>query len=193
MPPSILIISHDTDFYPVLQEQCELQLGAICDWASDAEDANKKYKNHDIILSDGPIAAAHWPSALLVIGEKPVRLQDLLAEIEALVHKASSPDALALSHGYVLTLQSKQLRYDPSGKMVDITDKEMQLLKALAASPAEGISREQLLKDIWGFGDAIDTHTLETHIYRLRSKMKELSGHDDLIEAVNGGYRMKNE
>ena len=52
-----------------------------------------------------------------------------------------------------------------------------------------GASRETLLKEVWGMEADLNTHTLETHIYRLRAKLRELSG-NDIIEAFEGGYRL---
>ncbi len=73
---------------------------------------------------------------------------------------------------------------------MDLTDKEAGLLQRLAEAGNKGVAKDQLLKDVWGIEALLDTHTLETHIYRLRGKFKELAG-DEMIEAVDGGYVLK--
>jgi DNA-binding response OmpR family regulator len=120
----------------------------------------------------------------------PLRMQDILAEIEDFVHNPALREALILTGGVVFSFQQKQL--SAGEQSVDLTEKETQLLQQLAASD-DGLSRETLLKLVWGVEEALDTHTLETHIYRLRAKLRELTGSDDMIEAVAGGYRLKKD
>jgi len=74
---------------------------------------------------------------------------------------------------------------------VALTDKEAQLLHSLAESKGQVVSKEHLLKTIWGFEEALDTHTLETHIYRLRGKFRDLTGDESMIAATEGGYKLE--
>jgi Transcriptional regulatory protein, C terminal len=73
--------------------------------------------------------------------------------------------------------------FDPAGRTlghpdyssVMLTEKESELLHALACAGTNGITRDALLLQIWGMGEGVDTHTLETHLYRLRSKLNALN------------------
>ena len=74
--------------------------------------------------------------------------------------------------------------------LLNLTDKEAQLLGSLARAGKGGIGREALMKDVWGFAGDMDTHTLETHIYRLREKFRELGGGEGIV-VTDGGYRLE--
>ncbi|MDE3061388.1 MAG: helix-turn-helix domain-containing protein, partial [Pseudomonadota bacterium] len=86
--------------------------------------------------------------------------------------------------------RQKQLMHQPSGKTADVTDKEARLLQVLAGSGKNGVAKEKLLKEVWGIEATLNTHTLETHVYRLRAKFRELAG-NEIIAAINGGYGLK--
>ena len=98
---------------------------------------------------------------------------------------------MSLGGRYSLQLRHKQLNHLASGQSVLLTDKEVALLQNLARGKGQVASKEQLLKDVWGFDETIDTHTLETHIYRLRGKFRELSDDDEIIAATDGGYKLE--
>jgi DNA-binding response OmpR family regulator len=115
---------------------------------------------------------------------KPLRLQELLENVAALLHKPSS-DSIALGRGYALQLKQKHLTH--GGRIAELTEKEAQLLQCLIDGKGESVPREHLLKTVWGIESVLDTHTLETHIYRLRGKFRELAG-DEMILATEGGY-----
>jgi len=72
---------------------------------------------------------------------------------------------------------------------LNLTDKETKVLQALSKAGEAGITREELLKNIWGMEAQLDTHTLETHIYRLRKKIRD-SFDVEIIKAIDGGYRL---
>lgn len=181
----IIIVSDDKDFSSVIAEQVNAELGVSCHEITLQDLKEKNIADYTLVVSDQPVAAQ-----ALVLGDKPLRIQDVLAQIEELLHKASVPELRNLSAAYQLRGRQKQLLHEATGNSVDITDKEMQLLLALADAGANGMRRELLLKRVWGFESPEDTHTLETHVYRLRSKIKELSGDDSLIVATDGGYKM---
>jgi DNA-binding response OmpR family regulator len=181
----IIIVSDDKDFTSVIAEQVSAELGVPCHEATLQELNDKTISDYTLVVSDRPVSAQ-----ALVVSAKPLRVQDMLAQIEELLHKASVPESRSLSASYCLRGRQKQLMHETTGKSVDITDKEMQLLLALADAGTSGMRRELLLKRVWGFESPEDTHTLETHVYRLRSKIKELSGDDSLIVATDGGYKM---
>lgn len=191
MPASILILSSDKDFCEVLSEQLHTQFRYKSQAVSQEVEAKQQVTGHTLLLCDGE-TEHDWPCPVIRVDKKPLRLQDLLAEIALLVHKATSPDVLALAGDIQLDGRLRQLVHIPSGRKADVTDKEMQLLMSLTQAGMDGRSRNSLLKEVWGFDAEIDTHTLETHIYRLRGKLKEVAGIDGMIEAVDGGYRMIN-
>lgn len=120
--------------------------------------------------------------------ERPARLEALVASLRAAPRARSS-----LEIG-LLTLDAKTRRLsDRSGmERARLTEKEAEILSALLRSPSREVAREALLRDVWRYHDAVQSHTMETHIYRLRRKLIEaepsLAG---AIETIAGGYRLR--
>lgn len=71
-----------------------------------------------------------------------------------------------------------------------LTEKEYSLLQILYDAPEKWLSKEDLLQKIWGYGDDIETHTLETHIYRLRQKIEQEASKPTIFINENQGYRL---
>ena len=113
--------------------------------------------------------------------EFPVSLAELLDFLDQKIH--SSP--AALPNGWVFDPVGRALRR-PDSQEISLTEKENSLLSALLSRVSH---REELLSTVWGYGEEIDTHTLETHIHRLRAKLKE-SGGEGWIETTEEGYRL---
>ncbi len=73
----------------------------------------------------------------------------------------------------------------------NLTKKEMHLLLTLYRARGLTVPRPELLSEIWNFGSAIKSHTLETHIYRLRKKLEKDPKHPGYLETCAGGYRLR--
>ena len=129
-------------------------------------------------------AGGQSPDMELRLAQGPYRLQELLTRIRSAQEEV--PQTLGF-HGFVFQPRTRTLAHKAS--VLDLTDKESQLLQALLQAPQMTLSREALLKNIWGIEAGLNTHTLETHIYRLRAKFKELSG-SEMIAATDKGYTM---
>lgn len=71
-----------------------------------------------------------------------------------------------------------------------LTDKEAAILLSLYHHRHDWLSRQKLLETVWGYSDAITTHTLETHLYRLRAKLRPLGAPEELIITAAEGYRL---
>ncbi|MBN9588639.1 MAG: hypothetical protein BGN85_07285 [Alphaproteobacteria bacterium 64-11] len=119
---------------------------------------------------------------------KPFRFAALLARIHALTtHHAGIGDVAVRIGPYTFHPSAKLLQTD--GRKVRLTEKETNILKFLHAS-AGTVPREILLHEVWGYGPAVATHTLETHIYRLRKKIEEDPGRAQILLTEGGGYRL---
>ena len=88
---------------------------------------------------------------------------------------------------YTFHPSAKLLQAD--GRKVRLTEKETNILKFLHAS-AGTVPREILLHEVWGYGPAVATHTLETHIYRLRKKIEQDPAKAQILLTEGGGYRL---
>ena len=76
------------------------------------------------------------------------------------------------------------------GNKVRLTDKETSILKYLYRQGPKTISRDILLKEVWGYNNRVTTHTLETHIYRLRQKIERDPSNAEILVTESGGYKL---
>jgi len=84
-------------------------------------------------------------------------------------------------------------RYEATrkGKPARMTPREFAVLHFLLGRCGEVVSRDELLNEVWGYNSAVTTHTLETHIYRLRQKIEPEPGQARLLLTDAGGYRLQ--
>ncbi|MBW7835116.1 MAG: response regulator transcription factor [Sphingomonadales bacterium] len=121
---------------------------------------------------------------------KPVRFHVLLARIRAhLRQHEMTEDAVFPVGGYTFKPAAKIL-IDAAGKKVWLTDKETAILKYLKRAQGRAVSREVLLDEVWGYNAGVTTHTLETHIYRLRQKIEKNPSDAQLLVTESGGYKL---
>jgi DNA-binding response OmpR family regulator len=119
---------------------------------------------------------------------KPFRIAVLMARINAhLRSHGASEEAIYRIGPYVFRPSAKALQ--DGMKRIRLTEKETNILKFLQRS-AGTVSREVLLHEVWGYNPAVSTHTLETHIYRLRQKIERDPSHAQLLVTESGGYRL---
>jgi DNA-binding response OmpR family regulator len=121
---------------------------------------------------------------------KPFRFAVLLARIRAQLrqHEASE-DAIFAIGPYMFRPRSK-LFVNPKGKKVRLTEKETSILRYLYRAGQQAISRETLLREVWGYNSGVTTHTVETHIYRLRQKIEENAAVPVILVTDVSGYRL---
>ena len=75
-------------------------------------------------------------------------------------------------------------------KKIRLTEKETNILKFLYRATEDVVPRDILLHEVWGYNAGVTTHTLETHIYRLRQKIEPDPGKASILITENGGYRL---
>jgi DNA-binding response OmpR family regulator len=120
---------------------------------------------------------------------KPFRFAVLMARIHAhLRNHEQSEDAVYRIGPYTFRPSAKLL-IDPAEKKIRLTEKETNILKFLYRS-GDTVARETLLHEVWGYNPAVTTHTLETHIYRLRQKIENNPGQAQILVTESGGYRL---
>jgi DNA-binding response OmpR family regulator len=122
---------------------------------------------------------------------KPFRLSVLLARLRAhLRQHEQSEDAVFQIGPYTFRPSAKML-VDASGrKKVRLTEKETAILKYLYRAGDRVIGRETLLGEVWGYNAGVTTHTLETHVYRLRQKIEKEPSRAEILITEPGGYRL---
>ena len=120
---------------------------------------------------------------------KPFRFAVLMARLHAHLRSHGQSEDAVYRIGPYTFRPSAKLLVDPKGKRVRLTEKETNILKFLYRS-GDTVPRDTLLHEVWGYNPAVTTHTLETHIYRLRQKIEISPGQAQLLVTESGGYRL---
>lgn len=121
---------------------------------------------------------------------KPFKIAVLLARIRAQLRQhEQSEDAVFTIGPFTFKPAAKQL-VDEKGSKIRLTEKESSILKYLYRADAKVVSRETLLHEVWGYNAGVTTHTLETHIYRLRQKIEKDPSAAVLLVTEAGGYKL---
>lgn len=121
---------------------------------------------------------------------KPFKFAVLLARIRAQLRQhEQSEDAVFAIGPYSFKPAAKLLQED-NGSKIRLTEKETSILKFLYRAGEKVVSRDVLLHEVWGYNAGVTTHTLETHIYRLRQKMEKDPSNAELLITETGGYKL---
>lgn len=121
---------------------------------------------------------------------KPFKFAVLLARIRAQLRQhEQSEDAVFAIGPYSFKPAAKMLLDEKGGK-IRLTEKETSILKYLYRAGEKVVSRDVLLQEVWGYNSGVTTHTLETHIYRLRQKIEKDPSHAELLVTETGGYKL---
>jgi len=121
---------------------------------------------------------------------KPFRFGELLARIETQLRQyEQSVDAVFQIGSYQFKPGQKML-LDSDGTKIHLTEKESAIIKYLYQADGAVVGRETLLEEVWGYNSGVTTHTLETHVYRLRQKIEKNPTQARLLLTDSGGYRL---
>lgn len=121
---------------------------------------------------------------------KPFKFAVLLARIRAhLRQHEQSEDAVFKIGPYTFRPSAKLLIRDDNRK-VRLTEKETSILKYLYRAGEQVVGRDVLLHEVWGYNAGVTTHTLETHVYRLRQKIERDPSHAEILVTETGGYKL---
>jgi DNA-binding response OmpR family regulator len=122
---------------------------------------------------------------------KPFRLSVLLARLRAHLRQSEHSDDAEFTIGPYTFRPGAKLLLDPGGrKKVRLTEKETAILKYLYRARDRVIGRGTLLGEVWGYNAGVTTHTLETHVYRLRQKIERDPTRAEILVTESGGYRL---
>jgi DNA-binding response OmpR family regulator len=121
---------------------------------------------------------------------KPFSIRELLARVKAILRRSSTPkDQNQHSFGDV-DVDLRRCRVVKSGKLLDVSSKEFELLKYFISHSGETLSRDRLLEDVWGYDNFPTTRTVDTHLVRLRQKLEPDPEQPQYFLTVHGtGYR----
>ena len=121
---------------------------------------------------------------------KPFRFAVLLARIRSQLRQHEQSEDAVFTIGRYSFRPSAKMLVDERGHKVRLTEKETAILKFLYRAGENVVTRDVLLHEVWGYNSSVTTHTLETHIYRLRQKIEHDPSKSELLVTEAGGYKL---
>ncbi len=121
---------------------------------------------------------------------KPFKLPVLLARLRAQMRQHEQSENAVFQLGPYMFKPAQKMLVDENDRKVRLTEKETNILKFLYRAPEGVVPRDVLLHEVWGYNAGVTTHTLETHIYRLRQKIEPDPSNVSLLVTESGGYRL---
>lgn len=206
--PNILLKSKEEVFTNDLSEQIHLYAPDFV-VSQDCEDS----KLFDVVIIDEDIKKAEEihekqlkaPILLLSSAEfkieeinfihdiikKPIKLSTFLERLKSCINIYENSHSGYLHFGhYTLKPIKKEIFNKKTEETVKLTEKEVAIIKYLYKSQDKIVGKNELLEHVWGYNPDVTTHTIETHIYRLRQKVEHDNVDEQLIITTEGGYRL---
>jgi DNA-binding response OmpR family regulator len=121
---------------------------------------------------------------------KPFKFAVLLARLRAHLRSHEQSEDAVFKIGPYEFRPSVKMLVTEEDKRIKLTEKEASILKYLYRAGGRPVSRDTLLDEVWGYNSGVTTHTLETHVYRLRQKIEPEPGTTTLLLTDTGGYRL---
>jgi DNA-binding response OmpR family regulator len=122
---------------------------------------------------------------------KPFSVPELMARVRAQLRTFDNSDDAVFGIGpYDFRPSSRMLVVPAKAQKVQLTEKETAMLKFLYRANGKPVARDVLLNEVWGYSQGVATHTVETHIYRLRRKIEVEPAAPEILLTDSGGYRL---
>jgi DNA-binding response OmpR family regulator len=121
---------------------------------------------------------------------KPFRFAVLLARIRAQLRQYEQSEDATFNVGPYVFKPAQKLLTDGDGKKIRLTEKEAAIIRYLFRAGQKAVTRDELLEEVWGYNSGVTTHTLETHVYRLRQKIEKDPSNAEILVTENGGYKI---
>ena len=121
---------------------------------------------------------------------KPFRFAVLLARIRAQLRQYEQSEDATFNVGPYVFKPAQKLLTDADSKKIRLTEKEAAIIRYLFRAGQKAVTRDELLEEVWGYNSGVTTHTLETHVYRLRQKIEKDPSNAEILVTENGGYKI---
>ena len=183
MNSRILIIYEYQILYQVFNEISEsLNFEIVQSNEKDLKEFNFDQKNNYLIISEKKIEGV---KNSLILDNLPIKFEKLIETINIKFLKNKFLDQSRIKIGeYNLDLNSRKISL--GNKSLNLTERETSLL--IFIKEKKNVTVKELQKMVWDYSPDLDTHTVETHIYRLRRKMRETFGNESFILNTSNGY-----
>ena len=186
MNSRILIIYEYQILYQVFNEISEsLNFEIVQSNEKDLKEFNFDQKNNYLIISEKKIEGV---KNSLILDNLPIKFEKLIEIINIKFLKNKFLDQSHIKIGkYNLDLNSRKISF--GNKSLNLTERETNLI--IFIKDKKNVTVKELQKKVWAYSPDLDTHTVETHIYRLRKKMKETFGNESFILNTSNGYSIE--
>ena len=183
MNSRILIIYEYQILYQILNEISEsLNFEIIQSNSNDLKKLKYNTKNNYLVISKKKIEGV---KNNLIVEDLPIKFEKLIEIINIKFLKNKFLDQSHIKIGeYNLDLNSRKISF--KDKSLNLTERETNLI--IFIYDKKSVTIKELQKKVWDYSPDLDTHTVETHIYRLRKKMKETFGNESFILNTSNGY-----
>ncbi|KRB62812.1 two-component system response regulator [Rhizobium sp. Root708] len=121
---------------------------------------------------------------------KPFRFAVLLARIRVQLRQHEQSEDATFNVGPYVFKPSQKLLTLENGQKIRLTEKEAAIIRYLYRAEQKVVTRDVLLEEVWGYNSGVTTHTLETHVYRLRQKIERDPSNAEILVTENGGYKI---
>ena len=184
-----LIIDQNQYLYEILKEIIiDLQYEIINGGNRIDEEINKIISNNNDYLILTNKNTNKYEKTKSIFLSKPIKIKKLLEIINLMFLRNKYSETSNISIGnYNLDLNSRTMSFD--NKKLKLTEKELNLIMYLFVNETEKKSFD-IRKDVWGYSDGVETHTVETHIYRLRKKIIEKFKDKKFLSYEKNGYKL---
>ena len=122
--------------------------------------------------------------------EKPFKVQQFMKKIDFILAKISGSLDITHTIGPFVFFPEKRVMIVDNKTKIELTEKETGILKCLLGTDEEIVDKDTILKQVWDYNPSVTTHTLETHIYRLRQKLEIDKSIPRLIISKGGGFKI---
>lgn len=120
---------------------------------------------------------------------KPFSVYELAARLNAVLRRSTGRQGLLRLGSAEVDLDAFEIR--KGGKSIRLLQKEAELLRFFLRHPGQAFSRDEILRQVWGYEAVPTTRTVDTHVYELRHKLEDDPGHPLFLRTVHGvGYRL---
>lgn len=124
------------------------------------------------------------------IATKPLRFVHLSAHVKTVISRFEQTEAASLPLAHFIFHPAFKTLTELDQSTIQLTDKESDILEFLLLSKDNTATRELMLEHVWGYSPEADTHTIDTHVYKLRQKMESDPNNPKLLVSFNGGFRL---
>lgn len=187
-----IMIQHE-DHRPVFEGALQKAgLSEVCA-VSCMDDGSVDLSRDDTLwVVDAAADDVHGPHDARDVFTRPVRMGDILDRIQRKIGQKTgrNEENTAIFSSFTLDLEKNTLYFKKNGKKTRVTDLERDILMYLHQNKDNIVTKRQILDEVWGYAYNVETHTLETHIYRLRQKIEENPSNPQVLITDGDGYRL---